>query len=338
MSGYNCIDNVVQTALFRGMLTPLYIVGMVAVGLMVAGAERAHGQDYPNRPIRLVTSGIGGGNDFVARLIAQGIAGPLGQPVTIDNRPSGVIPGETVAKAPPDGYTLLVLGSTLWIGPLLQKAPYDPIRDFAPITLTTRSPNILVVHPSLPVKSVKDLIALAKAKPGALNYASSGAGTANHLAGELLNAMAGIKVQHIAYKGVGLVLTAVMSGEVQIAQLTLGSQALTPLLGKLRALAVTSPQPSALFPALPTVAESGVPGYESGSTDGVFAPAKTPVSIINRLNQEIVRFLNQPEVKEKFFSAGVETVGSSPTEFLATMKSQVTKLGKVIKDAGINAD
>src|ERR1044071_876715 len=173
----------------------------LSMGIMGFGASMVFAQSYPNKPIRIVTGGVGGGNDFAARLMAQGLTTSLGQQVIVDNRASGVIPGETVSRAPPDGYTLLVTGGTLWIGPLLQPTPYDPMRDFAPISLMTRAPNILVVHPSLPVKSVSELIALAKARPGELNYSSSGAaGGSSHLAGELFKAMAGVNITRLPYK------------------------------------------------------------------------------------------------------------------------------------------
>src|SRR3990170_1805340 len=182
------------------MLNLRFVVWMFLVGV-VLDAGVVSGQDYPNKPIRIVTSSVGGGTDFVARQIAQGISGPLGQQVIVDNRPSGVIPGETVAKAAPDGYTLLAAGGILWMGPLIQKTPYDAVRDFSPISLTARSPNVLVVHPSLPVKSVKELIALARARPGDLNYGSAGQGGSSHLAAELFKSMAGVNIVRIAYKG-----------------------------------------------------------------------------------------------------------------------------------------
>jgi tripartite-type tricarboxylate transporter receptor subunit TctC len=319
------------------MLTTRLTVSIALVGIMILSAGLVSGQEYPNKPIRIVTDAAGGNTDLQARLIAQGISGPLGQPVIVDNRPSGVIPIEVVSKALPDGYILLVNSGTLWIEPLLRKTPYDPVRDFSPITLAAMSPLILVVHPSLPVKSVKDLIALAKAKPGELNYSSGPTGGPNHLAAELFKSMAGVNIVHVSYQGGGPAVTALMGGEVQLL-FSLAATA-TPHVrsGKLRALAVSSAQPSALAPDLPTVAMT-LPGYEAGSMTGMFAPAKTPQAIINRLNQEIVRFLKTPETKEKFLSAGIEPVGSSPAESGAKMKSEMAALGKVIKDAGIKAE
>ena len=304
---------------------------------LVLGAGVAFSQTYPNKSIRIVTAEIGGSGDIATRTIAQEISGPLGQPVIVDNRGSGFITGEIVASAAPDGYTLLFASSALWVTPLLRKTPYDPIKDFAPIALLVTAPNLLVVHPSLPAKSVKELIDLAKAKPGVLNYASSLPGTTNHLAAELFKSMAGVNIVGINYKGGGPGMNDLLGGHVQMMFVSTGLG--TPHLksGKLRALGVTSLQPSALAPGLPTVA-SGLPGFEVASVVGSFAPAKTPAMIINRLNQEIVRALNRSEVKEKYLSIGVETVGSSPAELTAKMKSEVTRLGKVIRDAGIKAE
>ena len=296
------------------------------------------GQEYPNRPIRLVTAGLGTGGDFAARLIAQGISGPLGQQVIVENRASGNITGEIVAKAPPDGYTLLLFGGGLWLAPFLDdKTPYDPVRDFSPIALATSAPNLMVVHPSLPVKSVKELIALAKAKPGVLNYGSGGTAASSHLAAELFKALAGVDILRINYKSAGAALNDLIAGQVQLAFGTAGSLVPHAKSGRLRILGVTSAQPSALLPGLPTVAAS-VPGYEAGTISAIFAPAKTSDSIINRLNQEIVRGINRPEIKEKFTNAGVEVIGGSPDQLAAYVKADMSKMGKVIKDAGIKVD
>ena len=306
------------------------------VGLMLVGASGAPAQDYPSKPIRIVTSAAGGGSDFTARQVAQGISGPLGQPVIVDNRAGGIIAAEVVAKSPPDGYTLTMQGA-LWIVPLLAKAPYE-VSDFAPIVQTERIVNIVAVHPSVPVKSVKDLIALAKARPGELNYASVSIGGSTHLAVELFKSMAGTNIVHVPYKGAQAAVPALMSGEVQMMIFDAGVLAPHVKSGKLRALAVTSAQPSTLLPTLPTVAASGLPGYESGAMAGLFAPAKTPKAIIDRLNLEIVRALNRPDVKERFLTAGLEIVGSTPEEFAAAIKADTARLTKVIKDAGIKVN
>jgi len=301
-------------------------------------AAMTHAQGFPARAIHIVTSEPGGGNDFAARLIAQGLTAPLGQPVIVDNHggASGAIAGEMVAKAPPDGHLLLLYGSNIWLLPFLRDhVPYDPERDLAPVTLAVRAPNILVVHPSLPVKSAQELIALARKRPGWLNYGTGAIGSSSQIATELFKAMGKLNIVQIAYKGSGPALNALIAGEVQLAFATPGSVAAHIKSGRLHALAVTSPQPSPLLPGLPTLASAGLPGYEATSIVGLFAPAKTPLAVIARLNQETVRVLNRAEIKERFLSTGVETVGSTPEEFGAVVRSEMARLGKVIRDANI---
>jgi tripartite-type tricarboxylate transporter receptor subunit TctC len=318
-------------------MPPRLVACMLSTGAMVLSGGIVSAQDFPTRPIRIVSAEVGGGNDFAARVVAQGLVG-LGQPVIVENRPSGVIPGSIVAKAPPDGHTLLAYGVSLWIAPLLQDGlPYDPVRDFAPVTLVASSPGVLVVYPGVAANSAKELIALAKARPGHLNYASTSTGSPAHLAAELFKFMAGVDIVRISYKGAAPALIDVMSGQVHLTFGTASSSTPHIRTGKLRALAVTSAMPTAVFPGLPTLA-STLPGYEAGSTYGVFVPAKTPVPIINRLNREIARHLQTAEVKERFLNVGVDTVGSSPGELAATIKSDMVRLGKMIKDAGIRAD
>jgi len=317
---------------------PPILIWIFSVGMIVLNSGVVSGQNYPNKPIRIVSADIGGNTDFNARIVAQGLASSLGQPVIVDNRPNGVIPGEIVTKALPDGYTLLVYSDIVWIGPLLEKAPYDPVRDFSPITLATRVPNILVVHPLLAVNSVRELIALAKAKPGELNYAATGIGSSSYLAAELFKSLSKVNIVQIPYKGVAQALNDLIGGRVQLMIPVAGAAAPHIKVGKLRALAIANAAPSALFPDLPTVAASGLPGYEVATNQGVFAPAKTPSSIINRLNREIVGILSRSDVKERFFNAGSDVVGSSSSEFSAKIKSDVIKWGNVIKDAGIRAD
>lgn len=299
-----------------------------------AFAGTASGQDYPARPVRIVTTPAGGGNDLSARNIAQGIAPSLGQNVIVENRPTKLVP-ETVARAKPDGYTLLLAGGSFSLTPFLEKTTYDPVRDFAPITIVDTSPTVLVVHPSLPVKSVRGLLVLARSKPAALNYASGGAGSANHLAMELFRFMAGIKVTHVPYKGSGPAILALMSGETQVMIPNVSATAAHVESGRLRALAVGSAQPTALAPGLPTIAASGVPGYEASSIHVVMAPAGTPARVIERLNREIVRFVGRPEVKEHLLKSGLEPVGSSPEELSAFMKADMARWESVIRDAGI---
>ena len=300
-----------------------------------------HSQDFPTRPLRIVAPEVGGGADFVTRQIAQGLTASLGQQVVVENRggASGAIAAQTVARALPDGYTLLLYSSSIWIVPLMQKnAPWDPVRDFRPITLATKQPNVLVVHPSLGVSSVKDLIALARAKPGALNYGTSGSGSSGHLAGELFKSMGGVDIIRVAYKGNAPALTDLVAGQIQMMFGTAASVAAHVKSGRVRALAVTSASPSPLVPGLPSVAASGLPGFEAESLLGMFAPAKTSASLVERLNREIVRVLHHADVKQRMLNAGVEPIGSTPAEFAAVMKAEVVRMGKVIREANIRID
>ena len=316
------------------------IIGLAPCAMLVA-VSPASGQSYPNKPIRLITAEAGGGNDFAARLIVQGLAGSLGQQMVVDNRggAGGIIAVEIAARAQPDGYTLLLYANNIWLIPLLRSSvPYDPVRDFAPITWAAKSPNTVVVHPSLPVRSMEELIAYAKARPGELNYGSGGTGATTHLAVELFKSMTGVNIVRVPFKGNGPALNALIGGQVQLMFATAGAVAPHLKSGRLRALAVTSAQPSPLAPGLPTVAASGLPGYESISIYGVYAPSRTPPAIVQHLNEAIVRVLGRAEVKEKFLASGVETVGSAPGELAAIMKSEIARMGKVIRDAGLRED
>jgi tripartite-type tricarboxylate transporter receptor subunit TctC len=318
-------------------------LSVLAAGVIASGSGAVHAAStdsapaYPHKPIRMVTSEPGGGSDFAARVIAQAIAATLGQPVIVDNRVN-IAAIDVSMKAPPDGYTLFFGASTFIYTPLLRKMFYDPLRDFVPVSAATTAPSVLAVYPSLPAATVKELIALAQAKPGALNYASTGVGSGSHLAAALFTSMAGINVVHVPYKSTGPSFTDLISGRVQFMIPTAGSVTQHLKSGKLRALAVTTEQPSALFPGVPTVAASGVPGYVSASTNGVYAPAGTPAYAVNRLNQEIVRALNSADVKQKFFDSGSEVSPTSPAEFTAKLKSEIVRIGKVIKDSGITAE
>ena len=294
------------------------------------------GQPYPNKPIRIVTAAAGGATDFVARQIAQGISGPLGQQIVIDNRPA-VIQGEIVSKAPPDGYVLYLAGESLWVQSLLQKVPYDVVRDFTPITWALRAPSIMSIHPSLPVKSVKELVALAKSRPGELNYNSGGNGASAHLAMELFKSLSGTNIVHIPYKGVPPGMVDLAAGQVQMTFSSYTAAAPYLKSGRLRAIAVSSPEPSPLYPDLPPVSAT-VPGYEALSMMSLLGPAKLPEAIVNRLNQEAVRYLGLPESKERFRTSGLETVGNSPEQFAAAMKADIARWSKVIRDANIKAD
>lgn len=309
---------------------------LLATGLAAQVAAPAQAQNYPVKPVRIVTSPAGGGNDFPARLIARALTGPLGQQVLVDNR-STILIADIVAKAPPDGYTLLVTGSAHWIGPLLDKVTYDPIKDFATITLLDRAPSVLVVHPSMPLKSVKQFIALAKARPGELNFSVGGPGSSGDLGARLFNHMAGVNILNVPYKGTSPALTAVMSGEVHAMFGSAGSVAPHVAGGRLRALAVGSAQRSQLAPGLPTMAEAGLPGYRSEALHALFAPAGTPGAVVALLNREVGTYLRSPEAQGIFLKAGIEPSPGTPEEFTAIMKSEMERIGAVLKAAATGA-
>jgi tripartite-type tricarboxylate transporter receptor subunit TctC len=308
------------------------------VGPLTLAPGAAYGQSYPAKPVRIVTSVTGGSLDLTARLIGPKLAEGLGQQVIVDNR-GGVISMEIVAKAPADGYTLLLASASLWLSQFLREhVAWDAVRDYAPIALLVTSPNIIVVHPSLPVKSVRELITLAKARPGELNYSSGQAGASSHIAGELFKAMAGVRIVRIAYKGQGPAMLSLVTGEAQLSFPNAASAASFMKTGKIRGLAVTTAQPSALVPSLPTVAASGLPGYESRAILGLFAPARTAAAVTDRLHVEVGRALNAADVKQRLFDSGAEVVAGSPAEMTAAMKSEMAATGKLIREAGIRAD
>ena len=308
-----------------------------AYGLLVFLNVGVHAQDTTTKPRRIVTIEVGGGNDTVARLVARAWESQLNQRVIVENRggASGVIAAETVIKAAPDGFTLLSMSGSLWLLPFMQSVPYDPVRDLLPVTQSITSPNILVTNPALPVKSVKELIALARARPGQLNYSTAGTGSGGHLAMELLKSMAKLDIVRIAYKGGAPAMTDLISGQVQLAITSTGTIGGHVKSGRLRALAVTSAQPTALAPGLPTIASQGLPGYEIASTYGIFVPAKTPANVIARIHQDIGRGLNAPEIRERFFSSGSEVVANTPQEFAQVIAAEQAKLGKLIRDMNI---
>ena len=291
-------------------------------------------QQYPTKTIRIITSESGSSNDVATRMITQEIAPPLAQPVIVENRPSSII-GTILAKATPDGYTMALTSGVLWLGSLTQKADFDPFKDLQPITTVMTYPSVLVVNPSLPAKSVQELIALAKAKPGTLNYAGSyDPGAATFLYPELFKAVAGVDIVKISYKGAGPGLIGVMSGESHLMIVSASSAMTAVKSGKVRALGVTSLQPSPLAPGVPPIALA-VPGYEAISWAGILVPAHTPAPIVTRLNQEIVRVLARPDMREKFLNTGNEVVPGTPGEFAARMKSERAKWAKVLKAAGV---
>jgi tripartite-type tricarboxylate transporter receptor subunit TctC len=306
-------------------------------GALVTGSAAA--QPFPTKPVRIVTSEPGGGNDFAARMIVPGLSGSLGQQVLVDNRPAGVIPGQIVAKSPPDGHTLLLTTGLLWILPLIQSAPFDAARDFVPVVLIASTPNILVTHPSLPVKSVRELITLAKARPGELDYASGAVGASSHLAAELFKSMARVNIVRVPYRGAGPAVLGIVSGQVQVMFGTASSVRPHIDASRLRALAVTSARRSAVFPELPTVAEAaGLNGYETATPFNLFAPAGTPAAIVNRLFAETAQVLKQKEVRERFLATGVEVVAGSPEALAAEMKTDSVRMSKLIKSIGIRAE
>jgi tripartite-type tricarboxylate transporter receptor subunit TctC len=312
----------------------------VAIAVLIACAAPAgvSAQDaYPSKVIRIITSAAGGNSDVLARFIATGMSATIGQQVIVDNR--GALAPAVVGKAPPDGYTLLVNGSPHWLLPLLRPGtPWDPVKEFAPVTLATNSPSLLVTHPSVPVKTTAQLIALAKSRPGELNYAVGTPGATPHIAGELFKSMAKINVVRVGYKGTGPGVVGVMTGETHF--MFPGAPAAMPYVkqGRLRALAVCSAEPSALAPGIPTVAATGLPGFESVSPQAVFAPAGTPPALINRVQQEVAKVLKAEDVRQKLFSAGSEVVASSPQVLAQTMQRDIARVSKLVKETGLREE
>ncbi len=306
-----------------------------------AGAQGAEG--YPSKSIRMIVPfPPGGPNDILGRVIGAELSKQVGQQVVIDNRggAGGTIGTDLAAKAAPDGYTLLLAGTaSLSINPsLMAKLPYDAVNDFAPITLLATAPSLLIVHPSLPVKTVRDLIVLAKAKPGSLNYASAGIGTPPHLAGELFKVMTGVSLVHVPYKGGGPALTDLLAGQVELYFSGISSALQLAKDGKVRPIAVTSLKRTAVAPELPTFAEAGVPGYEVGNWYAVVVPARTPAPVIARLNGELVKATHNPEIKRRFLELGADPVGSTPEELTKYQRAEIEKWAKVIKSAGIKPE
>ncbi len=298
--------------------------------------------DYPNRPIRLVVpTAPGGSTDIVARLLAQGLSERLARQVVVENRPgaSTIIGTEIVAKAKPDGYTLLIGVSTMAMNPgIYKKLPYDTVRDFAPITQAAFLPNLIIVHPSLPARSVKEMIALAKARPGEILYSSGGTGGNPHLTMELFASMAQIRMVHVPYKSGTAGMVAVLAGEVALMAQGITSSIPHVRTGKLRALGVTSAVRVAVAPDIPTIAESGLPGFESLQWPGLMAPAGTPREIIARLHKESVAILRSPQARQALSQDGSEVVASSPEEFAALIRTEIAKWTRVIKAAGIQPE
>ena len=306
--------------------------------LLGAAPITALGQEYPTRPIRMVTTNPGGSSDIVARITAQGLSGPLGQPVIVENRGSGVIPGEYVAKTSPDGYTLLLYNAAVWTPQFFQKVPYDTVRDFTPISHLSRNPQVLSVHASLPVKTVKQLIALAKARPGELNYPSAGNGSSSHVSGELFKSLAGgLNIVRVMYKSDAQQNADVANGQIHIVFTGLAATVPLTKAGKLRPLAVTSPTRSPLIPELAPLAEV-LPGYEVETHNGLWAPAKTPDAIVKRLSQEIIRLYRDESVKKRIFELGSEPVGSTPEEWDRLIKVDIAIKERLAREGVLNPE
>jgi len=328
-------NEITRARLLRAV--PLALAGAA----LLMGSLGAHAQAWPSKPVRLVVSYPPGGTvDAVARIVAPRLSAKLGQPVVIDNRggAGGAIGGDLVAKSAPDGYTVLLDASNHAQNPALRKMPFDTLRELAPVSLLVKVPNVLVVNPSAPFKSVADLIAQAKAKPGGINYASSGNGSAQHLAGELFASMAGVQMTHVAYKGGGPALTDVMSGHVPVFFASLASSMPFIKDGKLRPLAVTGKAHAPALPQLPTVAEAGLPGYEVYEWNAVFVPAGTPAPVAERLSKEFAAALKDPEVRGRLEALGAEVIGSSPAELDSFRRAEIAKWTKLAKDNKIQLD
>jgi tripartite-type tricarboxylate transporter receptor subunit TctC len=299
-------------------------------------------QAYPSKPIKIVVPYPPGGfNDTLGRTLAQKFSEAWGQTAFVENKAGAntLIGSDYVAKAAPDGYTLLVVAFPFAVTPsLIKNMPYDTLRDFAPVALAAQSPNLLVVNPSLPVKTVGELIALAKSQPGKLSYASTGNGSSNHISMELFKSMAGVDILHVPYKGSAPAVSDLMGGQVQVMFDNVPNVLPQVKAGRLRALATSGTKRSAMAPEVPTVAEAGVPGYEVMVWFGLVAPAGTPREIVQRLNAEVIRILGMPDVRERFIAQGVEPVGSTPEQFGEHIRAQMSKWAKVVQDAGVKAE
>jgi tripartite-type tricarboxylate transporter receptor subunit TctC len=306
------------------------------------GGPAALAQEYPAKPIRLVVPfPPGGGTDFMARAVMQKVGESLGGTVVVENRggAGSSIGTEIVAHSPGDGYTLLIVSGAHAINPsIYPKLPYDSVRDFAPVTMFVSGPQLLVVHPSVPAKSVKDLVALAKARPGEITYASAGIGTPPHLAGELFKTMAHVNIVHVPYKGNGTAYIDLIGGHVSVMFPNVATATAHVRAGRLRALAVTTKIRTPVAPDLPTIAESGVPGYEVSSWYGLLAPAGTPAAIVSRLQSEVAKVMRSPDISQKLTSQGLDIVGSTPDEFAALIKAEIAKWAKVAKASGARVD
>jgi tripartite-type tricarboxylate transporter receptor subunit TctC len=331
------MSRAIANAATRALYAPVCVVCA-----LLALHQPAHAQAYPAKPIRfIVPQPPGGTSDILARAFAQKLAESLHQQVVVDNRAgaSGTIGTDVAAKSTPDGYTIMLAYTTHTTTPgIYGKLPYDPVADFAPVTILTAAPLLLVVHPKIPVTSVKELITYAKSRPGELNFCSAGNGSGSHLAGELFNMMTGVKLTHIPYKGSGLAITELIGGQVQL--MFAGIVPIDPHVkaGRVRGIAVSSLKRSTAIPQVPTIAESGLPGFEVVGWYGVLAPARTPPAIVERLHREFLKILQTPEIRDRLTSEGAEPVGNTPAEFTAFLKTDIARWAKVIKAAGAKLD
>jgi len=315
---------------------------VAATGLVLCAFSAGAAEAYPTQPIKwVVPFPPGGAMDTMARTLGERLSVSMKQPVVIENRAGagGAIGSGMVAKAAPDGHTMMIVSIGHAVNPsIYPKLPYDATRDFEPVSLVGIVPNLLVAHPSVKANNVKELIALAKAQPGKLTYASAGNGTTVHLAAELFNSMAGVDIMHVPYKGSAPAVTDLMGGQVDVMFDSLSSAKPYVESGRLKALAVTTSKRSSVFPNVPTIAESGLPGYELSGWYAVFVPAKTPKPIVDRLNAELVKALKEPNVRVRFAQIGAEPVGSSPQELANTLKTETARWAKIVRERNIKAD
>lgn len=328
----------------RGRLLRALCLLPLAAGTVLApwpaGAQSP--ETWPARPLRLILPfPPGGGTDILGRLIAERLTANLGQPVVTENRggAGGNVGAEAAAKSAPDGYTIVLVAPSLAISPsLYSKLNYDPVRDFAPVSLVATVPNVMITNPAVPAGTLAEFIRLAKTKPGEMNFGSGGSGTSNHLAGELFNIVAGVKLVHVPYKGVNLAMNDVLSGRIQLVVIGIPAAAPHIKAGKLRGLALIAPQRSPVLPDVPTVAEAGLPKFEVTTWYGILAPAGTPKAIVMRLNAELAKVMHAPELKERFDALATDPVTSTPEEFAALIKREIVKWGEVVREAGLKAD
>lgn len=320
----------------------LRAIGLAFLALVLAqGCARAQ-EAWPVKPIRFILPfPPGGGTDILGRIVSERLSASLGQPVVIENRggAGGNVGAETAAKSAPDGYTIVLVAPSLAISPsLYSRLNYDPVKDFAPVSLVATVPNVMITHPSVPARTLAEFIALAKTRPGGMNFGSGGNGTSNHLAGELFNIVAGVKLVHVPYKGVNLAMNDVLSGEIHL--VVIGVPAAAPHIkaGRLRALALIAPQRAPAVPEVPTAAEAGLADFEVTTWYGVLAPAGTARTIVARLNTELVKAMHAPELKERLAALATEPTTSSPEEFAAYIKQEIAKWGEVVRKAGLKAE